>query len=82
MPSYDYACNRCGNVFTRKLKISERHNPTGTCEKCGGEVTIALSAPSFAYDSNLKTSDFFNDKMKQLKACTPARMHKLDKIIR
>lgn len=85
MPMYNYECDGCGFSFRRRLKISERRNPTGKCQKCHtGIIRQLIEAP--ALDSSgtygMKTSDVFNDKMKALSASTPSSMHNLDKIIK
>ena len=28
MPTYDYKCTKCGNVFEKELKIADRKIPT------------------------------------------------------
>ena len=63
MPTYDYECKKCGNVFEKELKIADRKIPTeSSCEQivlgqiqaspnCGGEVKQIMAAPYFGYDN-------------------------------
>ena len=82
MPTYDYECKKCGNVFEKELKIADRKIPTeSSCEQivlgqvqaspnCGGEVTqIIVKTPAFAYDNvgAKKPDASFNDKLKEIK---------------
>jgi putative FmdB family regulatory protein len=81
MPTYDYECKKCGNVFEKELKIADRKLPTeSSCEQivlgqiqaspnCGGEVTQLITAPGFAYDNigPNKPDASFNDKLKEIK---------------
>ena len=46
MPTYEYQCNACGEVFEVIQKITE--DPIQTCEKCGSEqVKRLISASAF-----------------------------------
>lgn len=36
MPTYEYECNKCGNVFEKFQRISEE--PLKRCPKCRGKV--------------------------------------------
>ena len=70
MPTYDYKCENCGQIFEKDLKIADRkiptespcveqilhdENPTGQgFEACGGKITQIVVAPYFGYD-NIKT---------------------------
>ena len=67
MPTYDYECKKCGDVFEMDFKIADRKiptespcvkqilhdgNPTGQgFEACDGEVRQLITAPGFAYDN-------------------------------
>lgn len=43
MPTYDYQCQSCRNVFSVNHKIGES---APNCPDCGGEVKKLLSAPA------------------------------------
>ncbi|MDR0383335.1 MAG: zinc ribbon domain-containing protein [Spirochaetaceae bacterium] len=36
MPTYEYECKKCANIFERFQSISDE--PVKNCPKCGGEV--------------------------------------------
>ncbi len=55
MPTYDYACNKCGREFHVQQKMSD--DPIKTCEKCGGEVSKVISSGNFV----LKGSGWYAD---------------------
>ena len=58
MPTYDYKCETCENVFEENLKIVDRDAPTEhPCVLCGGKVVQLIGVPLFAYD-NVKTKHF------------------------
>ena len=40
MPTYDFRCLACNNVFSQKLSFSERKN--AACEKCGSREVEQL----------------------------------------
>ena len=44
MPTYEYACDKCGQQFDIFQSIKDA--PKTTCEKCGGHLTKLLSAGS------------------------------------
>ena len=68
MPTYDYKCEKCENVFEENLKIVDRDAPTELpCVHCGGKVISLIGVPGFAYD-NIKTKHFNKPKeVNQLK---------------
>jgi len=41
MPTYDYKCKKCGNIFEVFQKITD--DPVKTCPECGGEVYRLIS---------------------------------------
>ena len=72
MPTYDYECKKCGNIFELEFKIADRKIPTEeSCRltTCDGEVSQLISAPGFAYDNigPNKPDASFNDKLKEIK---------------
>ena len=78
MPTYDYKCEKCENVFEEMLLISKRAEPTKVpCEKCGGEVKqIIVKASGFAYDNirtkhSKKVPGWYSDKIKDMKRNIP-----------
>ena len=38
MPMYDFACRECGQVFEKKLRMSQTSDPQ-TCPSCGSGDT-------------------------------------------
>lgn len=42
MPTYDYKCLKCGNLF--ELFQSMNDEPVKVCPKCGGEVKRLIGA--------------------------------------
>ena len=72
MPTYDYECKKCGDVFELEFKIADRKIPTEeSCRltTCDGEVRQLITAPGFAYDNigAKKPDAAFNDKLKEIK---------------
>ena len=74
MPTYDYRCKNCEEVFDKILKISDREMPTkNPCPFCeeADTVELCLSAPSlvstFRIDGLKKPSGQFRDRMNQIK---------------
>lgn len=74
MPTYDYRCKNCEEVFDKILKISDREMPTkNPCPFCeeSDTVELCLSAPSlvspFRIDGLKKPSGQFRDRMNQIK---------------
>jgi len=41
MPTYEYKCKKCGNIFEKFQSITE--DPIKKCKKCGGEVYRLIS---------------------------------------
>jgi putative FmdB family regulatory protein len=78
MPLYDYRCQNCGEQVERNVKSDDRLLPESEpCKSCG-EVQmkyIILSTPSVSYSNagSLKTTDSFNDRLKEIKAKVPER---------
>jgi putative FmdB family regulatory protein len=44
MPTYDYKCKKCGNIF--EVFHSMSSHPIISCPKCGGEVKKLIGAGS------------------------------------
>jgi putative FmdB family regulatory protein len=44
MPTYEYKCKECGNLF--EVFQSMNSEPVKNCPKCGGEVKKLISAGS------------------------------------
>lgn len=42
MPTYEYKCKKCGNVF--EVFHSMSADPVKSCPKCGGEVKKLIGA--------------------------------------
>jgi putative FmdB family regulatory protein len=45
MPIYEYSCNNCGHKFEKKNYMVYR-NEYQECPKCGGQLSLAVSANS------------------------------------
>lgn len=41
MPTYEYKCEKCGNIFEVFQKITD--DPVKTCPECGGKVYRLIS---------------------------------------
>lgn len=54
MPTYEYACDECGNGFEVMQKMSDA--PVETCPKCGKKVRRVLSG---GIGINFKGSGFY-----------------------
>ena len=44
MPLYEYKCRKCGHVFEKIQKFSDK--PKASCPECGGAGERQLSAPA------------------------------------
>lgn len=77
MPLYEYHCTSCGDLQTKSLPIDRRKEPTETpCPACSSNtVNIKINAPSIGYSHGLKTTDSFNDKLKEMKTKLPKSAH-------
>jgi len=47
MPLYEYLCKKCGHVFEKIVKFSDR--PIKKCPECGGVVDQTISAPAVQF---------------------------------
>ncbi|MAU01905.1 MAG: transcriptional regulator [Anaerolineaceae bacterium] len=47
MPMYDFACRECGQVFEKKLRMSQSSDPQ-TCPGCGSGDTRRHMSSAFA----------------------------------
>jgi putative FmdB family regulatory protein len=77
MPLYAYRCKACGNEFEEVHKIVDRNIPVeAPCSKCGEtQVSQILFAPKVSYSNpgSMKTTDAFNDRLKEIKNKVPER---------
>lgn len=77
MPLYEYHCSNCEHDFTLMRSISERKSPESEpCPECNElEVKQMISAPKIAYTNpgSMKTTDSFNDRLKDIKKSIPKR---------
>ena len=78
MPTYDYACDKCGNTFEEQLPIANRKVPEGRCMECNdGNVRQLIGVPLFAYDNISspghlkKTPNWMKDRLKDIKKNQP-----------
>lgn len=71
MPLYDYKCQSCDHAFRKLKQISKRHEPTKEpCPECGeAQIVNVIGCPAVAYNQPgvHKTTDNFNDRLKQIK---------------
>ena len=72
MPTYDYMCSECKNVFTNFSKISDRNIPTESlCPSCGSlTVSQKIGNPlTVTHVGSIlsKTSDGWNDVLNKVK---------------
>jgi putative FmdB family regulatory protein len=47
MPLYEYRCKKCGHLFERIQKFSDK--PVRKCPECGGPVEKTISAPAVQF---------------------------------
>ncbi len=47
MPTYEYQCDKCGDIFELRQKFADE--PLTTHEKCGGPVHRLISAPGLQF---------------------------------
>jgi putative FmdB family regulatory protein len=47
MPLYEYRCKKCGHLFERIRKFSDK--PIKKCPECGGVVEQTISAPAVQF---------------------------------
>lgn len=86
MPTYDYICSECNNIFEEIRKIDDRNVPTESpCPSCGKTncISLHLSAPSlvspFRIDGLKKPSSQFKERMAQIKHGLRNTNHNLKK---
>lgn len=51
MPTYSYSCS-CGKSFDAILKIDQRNDPVGECDKCHdttGVIKLKVGSPAISY---------------------------------
>lgn len=48
MATYDFRCEKCGELFEIQMPMDERNNPPA-CEKCGGRLVRSWSSPNIIY---------------------------------
>jgi putative FmdB family regulatory protein len=47
MPLYEYQCKKCGHIFEKIVKFSDK--PIKKCPECGGSVEQTISAPAVQF---------------------------------
>ena len=82
MPSYDYRCENCKEIWDSYETISKRDAPCKEkCPHCGKKKVVRHIGefPSLATDTTLtpnkKTGGQWNDLMGKMKGYTPKRYH-------
>jgi len=87
MPTYDYKCEKCSNIFEEYRTVDERNETLGSrcpnCDEIGGVQKIVGGFPGIGVDFTLtpdkKTDGKFSEIMKRVKESVPERMRgKLD----
>jgi len=48
MPTYEYACTKCNERFTRHESIGDHGRDRPICPKCGARVVEPVLSPFFA----------------------------------
>ena len=84
MPTYDYNCEKCLNIFEEHRTVDERLAPLDApCPKCGEVGCISKSVgafPGIGVDLTLtpdkKTGGQFSELMKRIKESVPERLRK------
>lgn len=75
MPLYDYHCQSCDHTFESSRKYDNRLDPEKEpCPECGKtELKYTISAPNICYSAkgSLKTTDSFNDRLKEIRKKIP-----------
>lgn len=75
MPMYNYHCLSCDSMFDKFLPYDNRMKPENEpCPSCGqGSVKYYISAPkiSYSHKGTMRTTDSFNDRMKDIKKSLP-----------
>lgn len=51
MPTYEYHCQKCGEVFTRIERMEEHEKGNPRCPKCDSAEVEQVFAPFFAKTS-------------------------------
>lgn len=78
MPIYTFKCKSCNVEKDQLLKIADMDKPLHEpCPECGntGTVDRVIYAPKIAYNhpGSMKTTDSFNDRLKEIKKKVPER---------
>ena len=61
MPTYEYACDKCGHEFEREQRITD--DPVKTCPECRGrKVRRLISSTSFVLKGSGWYSDLYSSK--------------------
>jgi|AntDeeMinimDraft_6_1070357.scaffolds.fasta_scaffold15349_2 putative FmdB family regulatory protein len=72
MPVYSYKCRKCENEFNGVYLIDDRKIPEeNPCPECSAmEVYQKIGTPVIGYSiaPNMRTSDNFNSRLKEIKA--------------
>lgn len=73
MPQYTYKCRNCENITTDVLPIESMHKPCEfPCEKCKQfSLYLQIQPVKMSYQGNLKTTQSFNDRLKDIKKNLP-----------
>ena len=46
MPSYDFRCDKCGDVITVQRSIADRTSPPKSCKECRGRKFTRIYTPT------------------------------------
>ena len=51
MPTYEYRCEECGEMFEQRESIAEHEAVNPKCPKCGSEKVVRAFSPFYAKTS-------------------------------
>lgn len=75
MPTYHYQCKNCDESFDRIHTYDNRAKPENEpCPSCGKVSVSYIIVPpkiSYSHKGSLKTTDSFNDRLKEIKNKLP-----------
>jgi hypothetical protein len=73
MPQYTYKCKSCENTTEQVLPMAAREKPCEfPCGQCGKfSLYIQIQPTKISYQGNLKTTQNFNDRLKDIKKSMP-----------
>ena len=71
MPVYSYRCRTCDHEFDKQLMMANRKQPEeDDCPECGLKAIyqkITATTIGYSIAPNMRTSDNFNSRLKEIK---------------